>query len=712
MNYSYYVAQVDETDCGVASLAMILRNYGSVYPLAKLRDLARTTKQGTTALGLVKAAKKLGLDVTAIQADLELFDDEEVKYPLIAHVVKEDLLHYCVVFKADKEYIYVADSDPVAKVKKMSRKEFDQIWSGICLLFTPASNYTPKKEPLAGLLSMFRDLANYKKYILGVVSAATVITLISILGSYYLQVIVDRFIPTKDTSGLGILAVSLVIIYLFNSVFNYLRDFFLTKLDQQLSSKISLRYIQHVYKLPMHFFSTRKTGEITSRFSDINKIIDALSSTVISMFLDVGVMVITGAVLYFYSSRLFLTTLFVIPIYIIVIYLFNKRFAKLDQEQMESNALLNSLIIEDLKGIETLKVLQLEKKRYRNVEKQFHDFLNKNLSYVKTRSFQDAIKLWLQYGLVTIVLYQGASLVIHSELSLGVLMAFNALLAFFLSPLQSIISLQVKLQEAKVANNRLNEVLQVDMEEVGTSKNKNFIGDIVIKNVDYSYEYSKPILQSINLTIKNNSKLAIVGLSGSGKSTLAKLLVRFYAPTQGEINFNYQPLNELSLSSIRQYVHYLPQSPQLFSGTIRENLVMGIDQSVSEEEINNACKKALIYDDIQKMPLRYETKLDEGATALSGGQKQRLAIARTLLSPAHVLIFDESTSNLDPITEKGIVDNLLQVQDKTIIFIAHRLSIAKRVNNIVVMNNGRITESGNHQDLLANHQEYYQLWNI
>lgn len=713
MNYPHYVAQVDEADCGVASLAMILRNFGSIYPIAKLRDLARTTKQGTTALGLVKAANHLGLDVTPIEADLSLFDDPTIKYPLIAHVVKEDLLHFCVVFKVDSEYIYVADPDPATKVKKMTRAEFGRLWSGICLLFAPAEKYVPQKEPLAGLMSMFGRLVNYKKEIIGIVLSAIIITIISILGSYYLQVIIDHFIPSRNISGLSILAGSLVVVYLFNSVFNYIRDFLLTRLDQKLASQVSLRYIQHVYKLPMRFFSTRKTGEITSRFEDINKIIDALSSTVISMLLDVGIMMVTGLVLYIYNKTLFLATVVTVPIYALVIYAFNKRFARLDQEQMESNAQLTSSIIEDLKGIETLKVLQLEQSRYENVEDKFAKFLQKNLSYVKTRSFQDSIKIWIQYGLVTIILFQGAVLVIQGNLSIGMLMAFNALLTFFLSPLQNIINLQTKLQEAKVANNRLNEVMQVDPEELIADSNTHLelAGEINLKHVGYSYEYSKQILQDINLKITNNEKLALVGLSGSGKSTLAKLLVGFFAPTHGEIDFNGQNIAEVSLSDVRNYIHYLPQSPQLFSGTIKDNLLMGTNRSVSDSEIDSACKAALIYTDIQEMPLGYQTKLDEEATALSGGQKQRLTIARALLSSAHVLIFDESTSSLDPLTEKRIIDNLLRIKDRTMIFIAHRLSIAKRVNKIVVMRDGKIVEEGSHQELLRKHQDYYDLWN-
>lgn len=692
---------------------MILRHFGSIYSIAKLRDLARTTKQGTTALGLVKAANRLGLDVTPLQADLSLFDNPEITYPLIVHVVKGDLLHYCVVFGGDPDYLYLADPDPATKVKKMPREEFNALWSGVCLLFTPTKDYTPQRESLAGLPTMFRQLGSCKRIVCGIVLAATLITLISVASSYYLQVIIDRFIPAQDINGLTVLAGGLMVAYLFNSLFNYTRDVLLNRLDQKLTARVSLSYIHHVYRLPMRFFATRKTGEITSRFSDISKIVDALSSTVISMFLDLGIMAITGVALYMYSRPLFLTVLVTVPVYVVIIYVFNRRFAKLDQEQMESNAQLSASIIEDLKGIETLKVLRLERARYQKVNRQFADFLRKNMSYVKTKSLQDALKTLVEYGLITLVLFYGASLVIQGQLSVGTLMAFNALLAFFISPLQNIINLQPKLQEARVANNRLNEVLQVEAEKSPdqVAGQVDLTGPITFHHVDYSYEYDQPLLQDINLTIDPADKLAIVGVSGSGKSTLAKLLVGFYMPTQGEISFSGQASSEISLESLRQHVHYLPQSPQLFAGTIKENLLLGLRREVSSAEIDRACRLAMIYDDIHELPLKYETKLDEEATVLSGGQKQRLTVARALLSSATVLIFDESTSSLDPLTERALVDNLLQIKDRTMIFIAHRLAIAKKVDHIVVMQDGKIVDRGSHQELLSHKREYYDLWN-
>lgn len=638
--------------------------------------------------------------------------DKDTKFPLIVHVIKNNLLHYYVVFKVDKNYVYIADPDPTVKTTKMTFDEFATQWSGVCLLFSTLNSYVPQKKKVYGLIATFKTLLNCKNLIFNIVFAATVITFVSIIGSYYLRLIIDSFIPNKDIKPLGIVTVGLILIYVINSVFNYVRSFFLTKLDQKLSVKISLNYIHHVYRLPMRFFSTRKTGEITSRFNDINKIIDALSSTVISMFLDVGMMIIIGIFLFRTNNLLFMITLSSIPLYVIIIYFFNKKFAKLDEEQMENNAIVSSSIIEDLKGIETLKVLQLEGKRYERIVNELSNFLSKNLEYCKMNSLQGSIKLWLQYSLTTIILFEGAKLVINSQISLGELMAYDTLLAFFINPMQNIINLQVKIQEARVANKRLNEVLEVDIEQ---NKNgiitANLAGDIKLENVSYSYTYSSSILKNINLTIKENSKMAIVGLSGSGKSTLAKLLESFYQPTSGSITFNGLDITKLNQKSIREYVHYLPQTPHLFSGTIMDNLILGAKNEIDQEKISQACKQALIYDDIQKLPLKYETKLDEEASILSGGQKQRLVIARALLSSAHILIFDESTSNLDAITEKEVINNLLGIKNRTIIFIAHRLSIAKKVNNIIVIKDGQIVENGTHQELLDNKKYYYTLCN-
>ncbi|BBE27174.1 peptide cleavage/export ABC transporter [Latilactobacillus sakei] len=713
---NYYVAQVDEMDCGVAALAMVLKHYGSTYSLAYLRQKAKTDLEGTSALGLMKTAESFDFETKAIQADMSLFEVEDLPLPFIAHVIKEGgLLHYYVVLSIKKNQIVIADPDPTVSITKISKDQFASEWSGVAIFMAPKPTYKPVKEAeKASLWSFVPTLLKQKFLVIHITLAALLITIISILGSYFLQTVIDTYIPNKMTSTLGIVTLGLLVFYVFQAIFTYTQNFLLVVLGQRLSIEIILSYLRHVFELPMSFFATRKTGEIISRFNDANKIIDALASSIISIFLDVTIVVVMGIILMIQNTTLFWITLMAIPLYIAVITLFVKPFEKLNQKEMQSNAMLNSAIIEDLHGIETIKALSSEHERYQKIDTAFIDYLRKNFNYVKTDTLQQAIKLFIQLGLNLIVLWVGAILVTHNELSIGQLMTYNALLAYFVNPLQNIINLQTKLQSAKVANNRLNEVFLVDSEfteKRAVKRAEQLVGPIKIENVSYCYGYGKNVLEQINLTIHPGEKLTIVGMSGSGKSTLVKLLVDFFQPNEGQVTINQHNITNIDKKVLRQTINYIPQDPYLFSGTILDNLKLGNRTNVTQSDLIKACELAEIKQDIEKMPLQFETLLDEEGSTLSGGQKQRLTIARALLSPAKVLIFDESTSGLDTITESRLVEHLMTLTDKTIIFIAHRLSIAKKTNNVIVMENGRIIESGSHDDLIAKKETYYQLIN-
>lgn len=711
-----YIPQVDESDCGVAALAMILKNYGSRYSIARLRNLAKTDKEGTTALGLVKTAQKLNFETQAIQADMDLFKEKDITYPFIAHVVKNGTLeHYYVVLGSTKTHVIIADPDPTVKITKMSNRKFASEWTGVSLFFAPTSEYRPEKvDKKESLFSFIPVLFKQKRLVINIILAAILITIISILGSYFLQTVIDTYIPNNMNSTLAIISLGLIVLYIFQSMFTYSRDFLLSILGQRLAIDIIFGYIKHIFELPMEFFATRKTGEIVSRFNDANKIIDALASTIISIFLDVGIVIIMGTVLVIQNSMLFFITLISLPIYVLIIWIFSKPFEKLNQKEMESGSVLNSSIIEDIHGIETIKALTSERQRYGKIDSEFVDYLKKSLSYIKADTLQQAIKLFLQLVLSVVVLWVGAIMVTKNKLSVGQLMTYNALLTYFVNPLQNIINLQPKLQSAKVANNRLNEVYLVNSEFKEKRSITNFsqlFGDIRIENVDYSYGYGENVLNNINLGIRSGEKLTIVGMSGSGKSTLVKLLVDFFKPNDGKIYINNYDVQNIDKHILRQFINYIPQSPYVFSGSILENLTLGSRPNITEDDIMTACRIAEIDKDIKRMPLQFETVLDENGNTLSGGQKQRITIARALLSPARVLIFDESTSGLDSITENRIMNNLMKLQNLTVIFIAHRLSIAKKTNNIVVLDKGKIVEKGTHNELINKKGYYFNLLN-
>lgn len=709
-----FVPQIDARDCGVAALASIAKFYGSDFSLAHLRELAKTNKEGTTALGIVKAADEMGFETRPVQADKTLFDMSDVPYPFIVHVNKEGKLqHYYVVYQTKKDYLIIGDPDPSVKITKMSKERFFSEWTGVAIFLAPKPSYQPHKDKKNGLLSFLPLIFKQKSLIAYIVLSSLLVTIINIGGSYYLQGILDEYIPNQMKSTLGIISIGLIITYILQQAMSFSRDYLLTVLSQRLSIDVILAYIRHIFELPMSFFATRRTGEIISRFTDANSIIDALASTILSLFLDVSILILVGGVLLAQNPNLFLLSLISIPIYMFIIFSFMKPFEKMNHDVMQSNSMVSSAIIEDINGIETIKSLTSEENRYQNIDSEFVDYLEKSFKLTKYSILQTNLKQGTKLVLNIFILWFGAQLVMSSKISIGQLITFNTLLSYFTTPMENIINLQTKLQSAKVANNRLNEVYLVESEfQVQENPvHSNFLmGDIEFDDLSYKYGFGRDTLTDINLTIKQGDKVSLVGVSGSGKTTLAKMIVNFFDPYKGQITINHQDIKNIDKKILRRHINYLPQQAYIFNGSILENLTLGGNNMISQEDILKACELAEIRQDIERMPMGYQTQLSDGA-GLSGGQKQRIALARALLTKSPVLILDEATSALDVLTEKKVIDNLMSLTDKTILFVAHRLSIAERTNRVIVLDQGKIIEVGSHQELIQAQGFYHHLFN-
>ena len=709
-----FVPQIDARDCGVAALASIAKFYGSDFSLAHLRELAKTNKEGTTALGIVKAADEIGFETRPVQADKTLFDMRDVPYPFIVHVNKEGKLqHYYVVYQTKKDYLIIGDPDPSVKITKMSKERFFSEWTGVAIFLAPKPSYQPHKDKKNGLLSFLPLIFKQKSLIAYIVLSSLLVTIINIGGSYYLQGILDEYIPNQMKSTLGIISIGLIITYILQQAMSFSRDYLLTVLSQRLSIDVILAYIRHIFELPMSFFATRRTGEIISRFTDANSIIDALASTILSLLLDVSILILVGSVLLAQNPNLFLLSLISIPIYIFIIFSFMKPFEKMNHDVMQSNSMVSSAIIEDINGIETIKSLTSEENRYQNIDSEFVDYLEKSFKLTKYSILQTNLKQGTKLVLNIFILWFGAQLVMSSKISIGQLITFNTLLSYFTTPMENIINLQTKLQSAKVANNRLNEVYLVESEfQVQENPvHSNFLmGDIEFDDLSYKYGFGRDTLTDINLTIKQGDKVSLVGVSGSGKTTLAKMIVNFFDPYKGQITINHQDIKNIDKKILRRHINYLPQQAYIFNGSILENLTLGGNNMISQEDILKACELAEIRQDIERMPMGYQTQLSDGA-GLSGGQKQRIALARALLTKSPVLILDEATSALDVLTEKKVIDNLMSLTDKTILFVAHRLSIAERTNRVIVLDQGKIIEVGSHQELIQAQGFYHHLFN-
>ena len=709
-----FVPQIDARDCGVAALASIAKFYGSDFSLAHLRELAKTNKEGTTALGIVKAADEMGFETRPVQADKTLFDMSDVPYPFIVHVNKEGKLqHYYVVYQTKKDYLIVGDPDPSVKITKMSKERFFSEWTGVAIFLAPKPSYQPHKDKKNGLLSFLPLIFKQKSLIAYIVLSSLLVTIINVGGSYYLQGILDEYIPNQMKSTLGIISIGLIITYILQQAMSFSRDYLLTVLSQRLSIDVILAYIRHIFELPMSFFATRRTGEIISRFTDANSIIDALASTILSLLLDVSILILVGSVLLAQNPNLFLLSLISVPIYMFIIFSFMKPFEKMNHDVMQSNSMVSSAIIEDINGIETIKSLTSEENRYQNIDSEFVDYLEKSFKLSKYSILQTSLKQGTKLVLNIFILWFGAQLVMSSKISIGQLITFNTLLSYFTTPMENIINLQTKLQSAKVANNRLNEVYLVESEfQVQENPvHSNFLmGDIEFDDLSYKYAFGRDTLTDINLTIKEGDKVSLVGVSGSGKTTLAKMIVNFFDPYKGQITINHQDIKNIDKKILRRHINYLPQQAYIFNGSILENLTLGGNNMISQEDILKACELAEIRQDIERMPMGYQTQLSDGA-GLSGGQKQRIALARALLTKSPVLILDEATSALDVLTEKKVIDNLMSLTDKTILFVAHRLSIAERTNRVIVLDQGKIIEVGSHQELIQAQGFYHHLFN-
>ncbi|GGD05407.1 peptide cleavage/export ABC transporter [Enterococcus wangshanyuanii] len=710
------IKQQDEKDCGVACLAMILNYYKTEVPINKLREISGTDTDGTSAFGLKTCIEKFNFDCQAIQADSTVWREKDLTLPLIAHIlVDQKYFHYVVIYKIQGDILYIAD--PGKGLLKQTIKEFEAQWTGVLLLMTPNTEYQPSVEKVKNISSYFPIILKQKGIIFHIVLASFFITLFGVLSSYYFQGIIDYFIPNSLISTFNVISIGLIFMSIFQVIFEYVRGYLLIILGQRMSISIMLSYFKHVLKLPMSFFSTRKSGEIISRFLDANKIIDALASATLSIFLDIGMVITIGITLFIQNKELFIIALGTLPFYILAIGIFVKSFDRLNEEEMTAGAMVNSSIIESLKGIETIKSYNGEEKVYEKVDQQFIQLMKKAFKKANLDNIQQGLKHSIQLISTVLILWIGSFFVMDGIISLGQLITFNALLVFFTDPLQSIINLQTKIQTAQVANRRINEIFYIEPEKKKNETEKNidpsiFHNDITIKNISFSYGMKEPVLEGITTSISSGEKVALVGVSGSGKSTLAKLLVHFYTPSEGEILYQRVNMQDIDTHLLRDHVTYVPQESFFFHGTIIENLLFGLSKNISFNRIIQVCEMVQLLEFINQQPLRFDTLIEEGASNLSGGQKQRLALARALLKDAEILLLDEATSGLDTILEHKIINNLIQLSDKTILFIAHRLSIAKASDKILVMDGGVLVEQGTHAELRYHGGVYQKLWEI
>jgi subfamily B ATP-binding cassette protein HlyB/CyaB len=705
-----WIQQAEEMDCGAACLAMICKHYGIGMTLGKLRELANVTTQGATLDSLARTGESIGFTTRGVQCTFDTLRSFEL--PVIVHW---EGYHYVVVYGISSSQVWVAD--PAVGFKKMSVEEFERGWSGTCLTFTrrqdTAAQAAVSRSPW---VRFARYLLPYKKILVHLFMATFVIQILGIVPPMIIQNILDGVIVHQNVNLLHLLIVGLIISNLFTQLTATIRatlaNFMVRKLDFTMMSQ----FLRHTFSLPYSFFAKRKTGDIFARFQENQTIRAFLTESTITTVLNLLMIFIYFSVLFLYNVKLTLLLIaFVVPILGLTV-LVTPRVKKFAREVFAASTDAKSYLMESIGGAETVKGMGIERPVRLKWETKYAKALEIQF---RSASFNIGVGFCgqlLNSATTIAILWTGASLVLDRELTIGQLIAFNALMGSVLSPLMGLVGLWSLANDASVAMERLGDVLDLEPEQKAEDITSRVVipelqGDVRFESVYFRYggEDTPYVLENISLAIKPGELIAIVGRSGSGKTTLAKLLVGFYQPSEGRLTVDGYDISVIDKEYYRQQVGYVMQSNLLFSGTIAENIACGNDEP-DRRRIEDVAKKADAHAFISKMPQGYQQIVGERGTGLSGGQIQRLCIARALYRDPRLLVLDEATSALDSQSESNIIASLDEVlKGRTAVVIAHRLSTIMRADKILVLYEGKVVEQGRHQELVDRKGMYYEL---
>jgi subfamily B ATP-binding cassette protein HlyB/CyaB len=622
--------------------------------------------------------------------------------------------HYVVVYGTSKRQVWVAD--PAVGFKKMSVEEFERGWSGTCLLFTPGQNLVQLAVERSPWIRFVAYLKPYKKILAHLFMATFVIQMLGVVPPLIIQNILDGVIVHQNVSLLHLLIVGLVISNLFTQIMSTIRAYLANFMMRNMDFAMMSHFFKHTMSLPFSFFAKRKTGDILARFEENATIRSFLTESTVTTMLNLLMVFIYFTIMFFYNVKMTLVLIgFIIPIMALTV-LVTPKLKNYAREIFSTSTDAKAFLMETLGGVETIKGMGIERPVRLKWEKKYSKALE--VQY-RAQSFNILAGLGSQLlnAATTIaILWVGADLVLARELSIGQLIAFNALMGSVLAPLMGLVGLWSRLNDAGVAMERLGDVLDMEPEQKPEALASRVVlpdlqGDIRLDGIYFRYGGNDTpyVLENISLDIKPGELVAIVGRSGSGKTTLAKLLVGFYPPTEGKLLVDGYDMNMIDKEYYRAQVGYVMQSNLLFSGTIAENIASG-DESPDRRRIEEVAKMADAHPFISKMPLTYEQIVGERGVGLSGGQIQRLCIARALYHDPRLLVFDEATSALDTQSESNIIGNMHDIlKGRTAVIIAHRLSTIMRADKILVLYEGAIVEQGRHEELVDRRGMYYQL---
>lgn len=701
------VIQMEAVECGAAALSIVLGYYGRRVPLEELRIEAGVSRDGSKASNVLKAARKYGLTAKGYKYDLENLYD--VKLPVILFW---NFNHFLVLegFGSNGKVFL---NDPASGPRVTTMEELDGSFSGVALTFEPGPEFSKGGEKPSMVAALRRRLQGMESALLYVVLCGLLLVVPGLVVPTFARVFIDEFLVGGRQYLIRPLLLGMGITALVMMALTWLQEYFLLRLETKISVVESAKFFQHILRLPVSYFSQRFAGEIGSRVLINDKVASLISGRLATTMLDSMLIIFYASLMFVYDVGLTFLVIGLSLLNIVAIRMAARRRTDASRKLMQDEGKLIGTSMGGLQMIETLKATGSEPEFFARWSGYQAKAMSSEQELGKLSEYMGAVPVLVGTVITAAILLVGGGKVIDGEMTVGMLVAYQTLAAFFVRPLNTLVRFGADLQALEADMNRLDDVLDYPQDslytQTATQDSSNVLklsGRIELRDITFGYNpLEPPLIENFNLTIEPGQRIAFVGGSGSGKSTVAKLISGLYEPWKGTVLFDGKPRNELPQKLIANSLGAVDQDIFLFSGTIRDNIAMW-DSTIPDVNVTTAAKDAAIAGVVETRDGAYKSLIDEGGANFSGGQRQRLEIARALVGNPTILILDEATSALDPSTEMEI-DEHLRRRGCTCIIVAHRLSTIRDADEIVVMQRGKIMQQGTHDELIAQETGLY-----
>jgi ABC-type bacteriocin/lantibiotic exporter with double-glycine peptidase domain len=698
-----FTQQLEWTDCGAASLCMVMAFHGKEVKLAEVREAMGIGRDGVSAKSILDTAEKYGLAGRGIKVDIS-----QVKLLKQATILHWEFNHFVVFERVVKGGVRIVD--PATGPRDVPMDQFAKQFTGVAIELTSTARFQKQKYEKGRLKRYVDELLSEKGLFTRVIVISLFLRVVALAMPLVTGMIIDKVVPRSDYSLLYVCLATIAGMTIFNIISEVVRSFVMLHLRIALDTRMTLGFLDHMVSLPFSFFQRRSTGDLMMRVDSNGTVREIVTSKSMSAVLDGLFVLLYAGVIFYVNPLLGIITILMSGVEALVFLCARPTYQRLLAASLDKQAKAHSYMVQLLGGIETLKCAGAERLGLEKWSNLYTDQVNVSMQQARASAYVDAIRGAVASLGPMLILTIGATSVMSGKMTIGMMLAMNSLATSLFGPLSALVSSALELQLVKSHMDRIDDVLQTPVEQ---DRDKAAIpprlrGHVTVKNLTFKYGEQAPIVvQNVSLEIPPGASVALVGPSGSGKSTLLNLLSGLYKPISGDVLYDNKPLHDMDLRGVRQQIGIVPQHPFIFGGTMRENISLA-SPGATLDRIQHSAKVACLHDDIAEMPMNYDTVISDGGGSLSGGQRQRVAIARAVLRNPTLMLLDEATSALDNSTEKKVIAGLETLRC-TRITVAHRLSTVRNCDLIVVMEKGKVVEQGNHEQLVANGGLYAQL---